>query len=467
MAQRLVLEWTRTMLHAAVAEGRAATWRVRAIYAQPLSTTAETAQVLGALIKTAKLPTEEVITVVSREQVITRTVKFPTLDSAELTQMVELYAKAQLPYPREQTVMDFSVLHQQDGFSTVVVVACQRDVIDRQLGALRELKITPRFVTVSSWGVLGWYRHAVKSGAVKEPVLVINVDQTRTDLVLIANRHIISSRSVSQGAQDWASLSETAQLLALEAERSRSSIRKELPGTEIGSVILTGLGALDQWKEQMAQRLALPVTVVAAAAALPAVKTLPPACSPVIVGGVACADVRMLLNLSPSEVQGQVRHRQQVRELSLVGALLIAVFALGARALTLHVSRQRQTAAQLERVLKELGPTAKQVQEKGRVAQAVASILNDRRQLAAALAGMFRQTPATIRLDTVTFEASRRELIVRGNAPSTQVVLEYRKALEKVAGIESVELKYTSQRATAAGDRTDFELLLLQRAGAS
>src|SRR3989338_5209288 len=141
MAQRLVLEWTRTMLHAAVAEGRAAAWRVRAVYAQPLSTSAETAHVLSALIKTAKLPTNEGITVVSREQVITRTVKFPTLDSAELTQMVELYAKAQLPYPREQTVMDFSVLHQQGGFSTVVVVACQRDVIDRQLGALRELKI--------------------------------------------------------------------------------------------------------------------------------------------------------------------------------------------------------------------------------------------------------------------------------------------------------------------------------------
>ena len=173
--------------------------------------------------------------------------------------------------------------------------------------------------------------------------------------------------------------------------------------------------------------------------------------------------LRGLLNLSPAEIQGDVRHRQQVRELTLVGALLIAVLGLGSRILTMDVSQQRRAASQLEHVLKEIGPTAKQLQEKTRATQLVKSLLDDRRQLAVALAGIFRQTPSSIRLEAVTFERSRREVMLRGSAPSTQVVLEYLKVIETVEGIGTVALKYANQRSTSAGDRTDFELMLIQR----
>jgi len=100
----------------------------------------------------------------------------------ELAQMVELYAKAQLPYPREQTVVDFHVLARAEGFSTVAVIACQREVVNRYLGLLQDAGLPATLLTVSSWGVLGWYQQLLRRGTkVQEPALIEEPREVRPD----------------------------------------------------------------------------------------------------------------------------------------------------------------------------------------------------------------------------------------------------------------------------------------------
>jgi Tfp pilus assembly PilM family ATPase len=455
----------------ALAEGSGAQCRIRAIHSQPIGVIGETAEALRGLLRsTVKSAAAQVIGVVAREQVITRVVKFPTIERGELAQMAELYAKAQLPYPREQTVMDFHVLSQREGFTTLAIVACQRDLVGRQLALLREAGLSPALLTVSSWGVLGWYRQilhrsgagqAVQANSIKEPSLVVNVDDTRTDLVLIADGRILSSRSVGQGAQDWEPLGETTDLLGLEVERSRAAIRKELPGTEVRSIILTGLGALGQWNEPLSQRLGLPVIVIDGKEPLQLGATpMSTPISPVVVGGLACSEVRELLNLSPPEMRVQVRHRQQVRELVRVALLLMGVLALGSSLLALQLFRQRNMTVQLDQALMDIEPTAKRIQVKSRSAQLVGSMLEGRRRLAMTLSGIFHITPTAVTLEGLTFERAKREVVLRGNAASTQAVLDYIKQLEHLEGVGGVDLKYSTRRSTPAGERTDFELAL-------
>ncbi len=466
MATRLVIEWTRLTLRLAVAEGRGSRMRVRAIHSQPNLAPEAAIETLRTLLRTAKIGAADVIGVVSREQVITRVVKFPAVEVAELAKMVELYAKAQLPYPREQTVMDFHVLSRQDGFSTVAVVACQREVIDRYLTILRGAGLSVELLTLSPWGVLGWYRQAIKPGTVQEPCLVVNVDDARTDLVLIAGGRILSSRSVGQGAVDWEAMGDATELLALEVDRSRAAIRKELPEVEARSVVLTGLGATAQWSGHLAQRLSLPVTAVEGRQAFKGC-VIPTASvvSPVVVGGIAASPMQHLLNVSPTEMRVQVRHRQQVRELSLVGVLLLGVLALGSALLGVHVSRQHRFVTQLDEALAALQPSAKQAQDKTRSSQLVLSVLADRRGLAQILADVFASTPEVVHLDTLTFERAKRELWLRGGAASTQDVLAYIAQLEHLEGVSGVQLKYSTRRSTQAGERTDFELVLRQVGG--
>ena len=459
-------------MRVAVAEGNKERYRILAIHSQPIGAAGAAGDTLRSLLKTAKAGSAHVIGVIPREQVITRLVRFPSVDSRELTQMVELYAKAQLPYPREQTVMDFHVLKQQEGFSAVVIIACQRDIVDRQLAVLREAGLTPVLLTLSSWGVLGWYRRLLRAragrtlpiGAAHEPILVMNVDETRTDLVLLHEGRIFSSRSMAQGAQDWKELAEGAELLMLEVERSRAAIRKELPGVEVRSVLLTGLGELAQWSDPLSQRLGIPVSVIdgqqpfegwSGPASIPM--------SPVVIEGVACSGLHELLNLNPTEVRLQALHRRQLKELTLVGVLLVGVLLLGASLLALQASRERRLAARLDRALAEFEPSARQCQDKTRSTLLVSAFLEHRRRLAMNLSDVFRATPADVALEGLTFERARQEIVLRGSAGSTQTVLDFLKQLERLDGIGSVQLKYSTRRSSATGDRTDFELTLIQQ----
>ena len=462
MSQRLVVEWTRTTLRVAVADGHSARLRLRALHTRPIRDAGEVGETLCALLKTIRSAKAQVVGVVSREQVITRVVKFPTTEARELAQMAELYAKAQLPYPREQVVVDFHVLTQQEGFSTVAIVACQRDLIERQVVLLREAGLSPGLLTVSSWGVFGWYRQVLRTIPVKEPSLVINVDDSRTDFVLIGDDRILSSRSVAQGRQDWKDAAETTELLVLEAERSRASIRRELPELEVRSLLVTGLGELGQWQEILSQRLGLPAIVIAGEQcfAKPGAAPATPPVSPVVVGGLACGDLRGALNLLPPDVQEQTHHRTRIQELVTVALLLIGVLALGSGWLLVQAFRQKQLAQQLDRTVASIEPTARRIQETARLAQLVSSMLEHRRQLATILSGVFRATPTEVTLDALTFERARQEVVLRGSAASTQAVLDYIKQLEHLDGISGVQLRYSTRRATPTGDRTDFELFL-------
>ncbi|MBI4004209.1 MAG: pilus assembly protein PilM [Candidatus Omnitrophica bacterium] len=462
MASHLVVEWTRSTVRLAVGAGPAR--GLQTLRSGPISTS-ETVEALRAQLKTMKTIPGDVIAVIPREAVLTRVVKFPSVHEAELAQMVELYAKAQLPYPREQTVMDFHVLARAEGFSTVAVIACQREVVDRHVAILQEAGLSPTLLTVSSWGVLGWYQQGLRRGIeAQEPVLVVNVDDTRTDLVLIDKSRILSSRSVGQGLQEWEASGEAATLLSFEVERSRAAIRNELPGTEVRSLLVTGLRVSGPWDEQLTQRIGLPVTVVDAVRPFPTVSGAAGAgLSPVVAGGLACSHPSTLLNLSPPEIRTQVHHRRRVSELTVVSLLLSAVLAVGAGLLSLQMARQRRVSSTIDRLLADIEPRTKQIKERVQAIQLVSSVLDDRRQLAATLSSVFRTTPASVALEAVTFERPKQEFVLRGSAATNQAVLEYLKQLERVEGVTDVRLKYSTRRTTSTGERTDFEVLLRQR----
>ena len=457
MSTRVVAEWTRSSARLAVCEGTGGRFRLRAIHAQPLAAGEAAGPVLRSLAASARVPRAEAIGVIPREQVLTRIVKFPSMKPEELKSMVALYAKGQLPYPKEQAVVDFHLLAQRDGSSIVAIVACQREVVDRTLAVLREAQLSPIALTVSSWGVLGWYRCTLVLEPSREPALVINVDDSRTDLVVVSEGRLLTSRSVGQGRGDWTGSADAVELLATEAERTHAAVKKELPGLEVRSVVITGLGDLAAWRDALSARLGLPAEAVE-----PPPENHQPACpgSGVVIGGLAAAEVPELLNLGTPELRARVRHRRQFRELAAVSAMLAGVLILGAGLSTVQRSRETRRAAQIDRVLTGVEPQAKRLREKIRVAELADGVLKHRRQLAAVLSGLLRVTPPTVILEGLSFDRGRSELELRGSADSTQAILDYAKALAELEKVASVELKRSTRRSGASGDRADFELLL-------
>lgn len=468
MSKRIVIEWTRVSVRLAFAEGQGRTCQLRSLRHAALAADGTIPEKLRGFLDGQKSAGAEVIAVIPREQVITRVVKFPTESDAELASMVELYAKAQLPYPREQTVVDFQVLDRREGFSSVAVVACQREVVDRHVAMLQEAGLPAQVVTMSASGVLAWWRLARAAAApAGAPCLIIHVDDARTDFVLVGEDRLLFARSLAQGVSDWSLAGEAIELLLAEIDRSRTAARKELPGTEIRAVVLTGVASVLSWAPDLGQRLGMPVLAVApheAFGAGPAVQSAE--ISPVVTGGIACGGTDGLLNLTPPEQRGQMEHLRQVRELTLVSALGLGALVLAAAVLGANVSRHLRQASRVERLIAQLEPEARKVKEQSRAVQLVETVLEDRKRLAAGLSGVFGVTPGGVGLESVNLDRVKRELSVRGNAESTQAVLDYVEHLRTLDGVEDVRLKYSTRRVTPSGERTDFELLLRQKARA-
>ena len=461
MNERLAVEWTRGSLRMAVGEGRGRRKKLKVIRSLPLTSQELTPELIRQLHKALGTSVRSAVLVIPREQVITRGVRFPAVQPAELRQMVELYARAQLPYAREQVILDYVLLEQKEGFSTLAIVAIQRELVDRPIEMLRQAELQVESVTVSSWGVAEWYHTMPRRSDAAEPVLVIHIDDTRTDLVLMGNRRLLGTRSVGQGAQDWNDTEQVVELLAIEVERSRASLRKELPDLDVQSVLLTGLGPLPEWSEPLRKRLQLPVLVADSREPFVGWKPAPDAgVSPVGVGSVAVGDADHLLKLTPPELTASVSNRRQVKDLALIGSLLVAVIAGAAGNIALEVSRHTNTTSQMQQTIGSMSPQAKGVQEKRRLVSLVRGVLDHRRHLAGTMSSVLQSLPDGMSLDMLSFERSKNQWSVRGSCDSNQQVLDYVTRLSQVEGIVDVQLKFSRQRQTPSGPRTDFELVL-------
>lgn len=460
--RRVVLEVTRLLVRAVLVEGPPNRLRVQQIVVEPLND-APTAELLQRLLKPLQPSRAEVISVVAREQILTRTLKLPATQHDELDPMINLAAKAQLPYPPEHAAIDWALVDQQEGMSLVQLVACQRELIDRHLTLLRESGLEPAMLTPTSWGVAGWYRRFGKSPGIQEPTMALHVERERTDLVVIRDHRVVFSRSLNQGLEEWRT---SLDPLLQELERSLTNVRKELPGMEAVSVVLTGIGALEEWRGMIEQRLGLPVTVRQGYEE----KTWPEPVrrhlsreaphSLVIVMGLAFADTTDLVNLLPHDVRETQQHRRRSRELALTGGLFAVVLLCGAGVLVNVVHRQTSQNQQTLGVMKQLEAMTQQTDRQLNDLRLIEGVLVSRRTLAAALTSLVSVTPSEVLFENLTFEQSRHELLVRGSAPTTRDVLEYLRVLKQDDRWQRVELRYSARRGSGADSRTDFEIML-------
>ena len=454
---RVVVETTRTSIRLLVVEGTPTQPLVRQFMVEPLGEPQRVHRALAAL----QPARAHLISALARDQVITRLLKLPSTQPEELTQMAALAGKVQLPYPPDQTVTALYVLEQQTGTSTVQLVACHRDLIDRHIALLRQLGGEPGIITPNVWGLLSWYLRFGREPSTPEPVLLVHVDVDHTDVVLIRDGRLVFSRSLSQGVKEWEYSPGGAEQARQEIDYSVSGLRKELPGLEVMSFLITGLGRLDRWKGILEQQWGKPVTLKAPQGGLHLPEPWSLDASPAAALGVALADTDWLVNLVPLRLRQTQRVRRRLRALTITGGLLATALVLGTAGLWLSAHRQEHRLAQLTQEMRQLESTTRQAGRQEQGIKLAQQLLASRHWMASMLAELFQRTPADVFFEHLAFEQARGVLVVRGNAPTTRDVLDYIRALEQSRRWAQVELRYSARRNTTAGaTRTDFEMAL-------
>jgi Tfp pilus assembly protein PilN len=220
-------------------------------------------------------------------------------------------------------------------------------------------------------------------------------------------------------------------------------------------------GEQGAWVQELSHRLNLPVERVESDRGIGAPGQRP--FSPVVLSGLALGGLGDVLDISPHEVRAQVSHRRHMSELVVASLLLVGVLGLGYAGLAHRVARQQDMAHALQAAISERDPVAKRLKEDSRSSEMMAAVLEDRRRVAQILSEVLRGAPESLAFESIVMERRERTLALRGRTQLTQTVLDFAKALEGVEGVEAVVLNHSTRRATADGERIDFELTLRQQ----
>jgi type IV pilus assembly protein PilM len=187
---------------------------------------------------------------VANQRTVLRTLELPPVtDQKELAAAVTFQAQDQVPMPLNNAVLDFHPLGVVDTPSgprqRVVLVAAQRDMVERLLNAARRAGLTPEGVDLSAFALIrSLYRY---EGAEAPRVLYLNVDGL-TNLAIAEGKICRFTRVVGGGLEGMAvevaerrgiALAEARELVAHVDLTAEPPARQQVSVPEPGTVDLS------------------------------------------------------------------------------------------------------------------------------------------------------------------------------------------------------------------------------------
>ncbi len=164
---------------------------------------------------------------IANQRTVMRTLELPPVtDRKELAAAVQFQAQDQVPMPLSNAVLDFHPLGVFDSPAgprqRVVLVAAQRDMVERLLGAVRGAGLTPVGVDLSAFALIRSLHD--RAAAETERVLYLNVDGL-TNLAIAEGTVCRFTRVIGAGVEGMANELATRRAIALgEARRLLASV---------------------------------------------------------------------------------------------------------------------------------------------------------------------------------------------------------------------------------------------------
>src|SRR3984893_12443278 len=177
---------------------------------------------------------------VANQRTVMRTLELPPVtDRKELAAAVRFQAQDQVPMPLANAVLDFHPLGVIDTpggpRQRVVLVAAQRDMIERLLAAVRDAGLRPVGIDLSAFALIrSLYRPEPEDAG---RVLYLNVDGL-TNLAIAEGKVCRFTRVVGSGLEGMASeIAERRGIAITEARELLAAVDLSVPATEPGGAV--------------------------------------------------------------------------------------------------------------------------------------------------------------------------------------------------------------------------------------
>ncbi len=432
----------------------------------PSNAPEETAGALKDLVSAARVKSADVKLVVPRQFITLRVIKLPSQDEKEISKMVELQLSKQIPWPMEEITADYLIVEKDSlGYSKVLVVVCQKEVIKRYLKIVAESSLKVRRIALSSEGVCLWFRNFSQKNNLRDlsPVVLLDIDTKNIDICFYHREKLIFTRSVAFLAADLNSAKLDS--LVEEFRKTFATLQRDQVVSEIGKIYIasaapeSGLLA-DKLRQEFpcAIELVNPLREISFEKGL----IVPPVlhqgnCSGSAILGLVLGAEQEGINLLPAEVKEEEKKKNKAKDLVFLGVILFLLLVISCGAFVFKIYKKELYLKKLDATLKADNPKAKEVESALKKLTLIRERLNPRSSSIDVIYELYNLIPEGVSLSIFSFDEA--ELItLQGVAVNMSDVFNFQGILEKSLHFKNVEVKYASKRKVRGSEVTDFRI---------
>ncbi len=429
-------------------------------------TDAEVSKILSSIMSVYKIKREPCLGIIPRHLTILRHLSLPSHNIDELKKMIALQITSQVPYAKEDVVLDYTILDKEaSGYSKVLVVVVHKDVVARYLKIFNNAKVNVLQLSLSSLGISLWFERVQER--VKPPesqaAVIVNIDSDHTEICFYFKKMMPFSRSVHFGARHLNE--ENFSSLLEEINLTLSTYSGENIGPQVEQmIVICELGQMEGFKPRLEGEYKIPVSILDAGDILKHNKNLKlsllkqqSGVSLVVPMGFTSGETKDFVNLMPADVSQTQEVKQKHKDWFELGALAVLAFILGMGIFFVQIYNYTHYLKELQAIAGTLEPAVKRVEGRIRQIEFIQEKINPKVTTVDILHELYMLTPADIYYNLAHLEENGA-LTLQGISETGTGVNNLQKNLVTSPLFKEATLQYATKRKILKGEVTDFKI---------
>jgi Tfp pilus assembly PilM family ATPase/uncharacterized protein YoxC len=430
----------------------------------------EISKLLAHIISQNSITFNSITVIIPRERVITRYMKFPSADNAEIENMVSFEITKQSPYSQDDIVSDYRVKAvDEHGYSKVEIVFSPKSEISRIKNILGDLAVRLKYIYFSSQVISGWFDKFHKITNDSESVCVINIDSGTTEIAVISSEGLCFSRSTSIGADDIMETREQLNPLKIklvnEIEQSIAlfSKEKDVLSGNIAKIVLTGpdsvcrdfMGFLNT-AINIPSDFLNPISDIQLSDNAFSESGIPEDASVCAICGSLFVDGG--INLVPQEQKIKSRKALLFRKAAFISAFFIFLLLIFVGAVFYKIYQREAVLKNLQSMYGQIENVSTDTEEKLKKLRSIKSHLAEGESSLDVIYNLYALVPAGVSLLNFDYDDISKSVRFSGRAGKMSDVFSLVSVLEGSDIFSNVETRSVVQRRTKEDTAVDFQI---------
>ncbi len=442
----------------------------------------EVPKFLGDFLKKNGFKTKRVVSCFPRNLSTIRFIKLPSVNPKELDEMASFQAIKQIPYNREDMIVDYEITNQENGFSDVMLAIAHKNVISQHLNTLDQINISTDRIDINSQASLRTYLYFMDKtdkkpdSSDKTPATaIIDIDYSHTNIQIINGDNLLFTRGITLGIlhlilkekkfqKDSANINWQSELMD-ELRRSLAVFTREHSDFFIEKIVLTGgINNFDNIERNISNRFQVPVEIFDITSKVDGLDKFKDKSringkdiSLMAVIGLLLPGTDRILNMLPSDIKQKRHNMSRLAKFAVAASLIVGIMVCGVLNFYFEIDRKSKFIARLEEQINRSAPQVRELETMRDRVNTIKQQLGSDRSSLDFLRELYQIIPDNIFLKIFLYDESKY-IVIKGTANSMSEVFDLIPTLENSPFFEKVSSRGVKRRKVGKKEVVDFEI---------